>query len=69
MGDGYAPPTMNILETERLVLRRLTPADIEASLDVLGDPVAMEHYLYWTDRASLSDPPLAERAGKAPSGL
>jgi RimJ/RimL family protein N-acetyltransferase len=68
MGDGYAPPTLNILQTERLVLRRLTPADIEALLDVLGDPVAMEQCLHWTDRASLSDPPIAERAEKAPSG-
>ena len=40
-----------ILETARLRLRRLTPADEEALHRVLSDPIAMEHYPKPFDRA------------------
>jgi [ribosomal protein S5]-alanine N-acetyltransferase len=33
-----------ILETERLVFREFAPADADALLKVLGDPVAMQYY-------------------------
>jgi len=33
-----------ILETERLVLREFEPGDTDALLEVLGDPIAMQHY-------------------------
>jgi RimJ/RimL family protein N-acetyltransferase len=35
---------MTVLETERLLLRRMTPDDVDALLEVLGDPIAMVHY-------------------------
>jgi RimJ/RimL family protein N-acetyltransferase len=35
---------VTVLETERLVLRHLEPADAEAIYAVIGDPVAMEYY-------------------------
>lgn len=39
------PPTPKIIvRTERLVLRELTLDDVESLSEVLGDPVAMEHY-------------------------
>ena len=40
-----------ILETARLLLRRLTLADEEALHRVLSDPIAMEHYPKPFDRA------------------
>jgi RimJ/RimL family protein N-acetyltransferase len=33
-----------VLETPRLVLRRMTPDDLEPLLEVFGDPEAMRHY-------------------------
>ncbi len=33
-----------LVRTERLILRELTLDDVDALLEVLGDPVAMEHY-------------------------
>jgi RimJ/RimL family protein N-acetyltransferase len=33
-----------VLETERLTLRRMTPADLGALRAVLGDPLAMRYY-------------------------
>jgi RimJ/RimL family protein N-acetyltransferase len=33
-----------VLETERLWLRRMTLDDVDALLQVLGDPIAMVHY-------------------------
>jgi RimJ/RimL family protein N-acetyltransferase len=44
---------MTVLETDRLVLRRLTPADTDGLLAVLGDPVAMRHYPAAKDRAEV----------------
>jgi RimJ/RimL family protein N-acetyltransferase len=44
---------MNVLETERLVLRPLTLADADALLEVLGDPIAMEHYPAPKDRSGV----------------
>jgi len=35
---------VTVLETERLLLRRLTPADADALHRVLSDPIAMQHY-------------------------
>ena len=35
---------MEILQTERLVLRELEPGDVDALSEVLGDPVAMRYY-------------------------
>lgn len=35
---------MNILETNRLLLRELTLDDVDALNAILSDPVAMEHY-------------------------
>ena len=39
-----------ILETERLLLRRLQPGDVDAIFAVLGDPVAMQYYPRTFDR-------------------
>ncbi|HEV2489529.1 MAG TPA: GNAT family N-acetyltransferase [Candidatus Acidoferrales bacterium] len=33
-----------VIETERLLLRRMTPADADALFAVLGDPVSMRYY-------------------------
>ena len=33
-----------IATTDRLILRELTLDDVEGMFEVLGDPVAMEHY-------------------------
>jgi ribosomal-protein-alanine N-acetyltransferase len=33
-----------VVQTERLALRELSLADVDALLEVLGDPIAMEHY-------------------------
>ena len=33
-----------ILETERLLLRKLSPADVDALLAILGDPNTMLHF-------------------------
>ena len=44
---------MNVLETDRLALRPLTPADVDALIAVLGDPVAMVHYPAPKDRAAV----------------
>jgi RimJ/RimL family protein N-acetyltransferase len=33
-----------VIETERLMLRRLTAGDAEAIFEVIGDPVAMQYY-------------------------
>jgi RimJ/RimL family protein N-acetyltransferase len=33
-----------VIETERLLLRRMTPADADALFAVLGDPVSMKYY-------------------------
>ena len=41
---------MSILESDRLVLRALTLADTSGLLEVLGDPVAMQHYPAAKDR-------------------
>jgi RimJ/RimL family protein N-acetyltransferase len=46
-------PTMSVLETGRLVLRPLTFADADALIEVLGDPVAMEHYPAAKDQAQV----------------
>ena len=34
----------SILETERLLLRRLRPDDVDAIFAVIGDPIAMQYY-------------------------
>lgn len=39
-----AAPVALIIETERLLLRRMTPEDADALFAVLGDPVSMEYY-------------------------
>ena len=36
--------TGHALETERLLLRELEPDDVDALIEVLGDPVAMRYY-------------------------
>lgn len=33
-----------VMETERLLLRKLTPSDLEALVEVYGDPVAMRYF-------------------------
>ncbi|MDR3748005.1 MAG: GNAT family N-acetyltransferase [Acidobacteriota bacterium] len=33
-----------VIETERLLLRRMTPSDADAIFAVIGDPVAMQYY-------------------------
>ncbi len=38
MGEGL------ILETDRLLLRKFTPDDVDALAKVIGDPAAMEYY-------------------------
>jgi RimJ/RimL family protein N-acetyltransferase len=40
-----------ILETERLILRAYTPEDFESLLELLSDPVTMQHYSYPYDAA------------------
>jgi RimJ/RimL family protein N-acetyltransferase len=37
-------PAAIIARTARLTLRELTLADVDSLLEVLGDPIAMEHY-------------------------
>lgn len=44
-----------ILETERLVLRKYTLADVPALEAVLGDPIAMEFYPAPYDRQGVED--------------
>ncbi|MGA3052673.1 MAG: GNAT family N-acetyltransferase [Candidatus Korobacteraceae bacterium] len=39
-----------MLETERLILRRLRPEDADAIFAVLGDPIAMQYYPRTFDR-------------------
>lgn len=39
-----APAPAIIARTDRLILRELTLDDVDALFEVLGDPVAMEHY-------------------------
>ncbi len=39
-----------ILETERLMLRRLQPDDVDAIFAVIGDPIAMQYYPRRFDR-------------------
>lgn len=34
----------HVIETERLLLRRMTPEDADALFAVLGDPVSMKYY-------------------------
>src|SRR5271167_3863686 len=34
----------NVLETERLILRHLTPDDVDALFAIIGDPEAMKFY-------------------------
>jgi [ribosomal protein S5]-alanine N-acetyltransferase len=41
---------MTVTQTPRLLLRELTPADVDALLEVFADPVAMEHYPATKDR-------------------
>jgi RimJ/RimL family protein N-acetyltransferase len=38
------PARPTIVQTARLTLRELTPVDTDGLFDVLGDPIAMEHY-------------------------
>jgi ribosomal-protein-alanine N-acetyltransferase len=40
-----------VIETERLLLRELTPADVDGLLQIFGDPVAMWAYPSTKDRA------------------
>ncbi len=39
-----------VLETERLILRRLRPDDVDAIFAVIGDPVAMQYFPRTYDR-------------------
>jgi RimJ/RimL family protein N-acetyltransferase len=41
---GTSPESKIILETDRLMIREMTEADVEPLLKVLGDPVAMRYY-------------------------
>jgi len=48
-GDRNPPPgaasiATVVASTERLTIRELTLGDVEALFEVLGDPIAMEHY-------------------------
>ncbi len=45
-------PSRTILETERLRLREMTPADLEFLASLLGDPAVMRHYPAPLDRAA-----------------
>lgn len=49
MGQGV------VLETERLMLREFEPADTDALLRILGDPVAMQYYPAPFPRAEVDD--------------
>jgi [ribosomal protein S5]-alanine N-acetyltransferase len=44
-----------VLETERLLLRKLTINDVSALQEVLGDPIAMQWYPAPFDRASVGE--------------
>jgi [ribosomal protein S5]-alanine N-acetyltransferase len=44
-----------IAQTDRLILRELTPDDVDSLLEVLGDPIAMEHYPAPKTRAETED--------------
>jgi ribosomal-protein-alanine N-acetyltransferase len=44
-----------VLQTERLVLREFEPADTDALLEILGDPVAMRYYPAPFPRAEVDD--------------
>jgi RimJ/RimL family protein N-acetyltransferase len=46
---------MLILETERLVLERMTPADLDFLAGLLGDPEVMVHFPKPLDRAGAKD--------------
>lgn len=46
---------VTVLETERLVLRRLTPADTDGLLEIFGDPAAMWAYPSTKDRAQTEE--------------
>jgi [ribosomal protein S5]-alanine N-acetyltransferase len=42
--DGEAGSRRIVARTARLILRELTPDDLDPLFEVLGDPIAMEHY-------------------------
>lgn len=46
---------MERLETERLVLRQMTPDHVDHLLGILSDPVAMRHYPATKDRRETED--------------
>jgi RimJ/RimL family protein N-acetyltransferase len=46
---------MATLETERLVLRQMTPQDVDHLLGIFSDPVAMRHYPATKDRSETED--------------
>ncbi len=46
---------MQILETTRLILRELTPADVDPLALVLSDPETMRHYPVRFDRAAVEE--------------
>lgn len=46
--DAISTP-LPILETERLVVRQLTIADVDDATRIFGDPVVGEYTTWWTD--------------------
>jgi RimJ/RimL family protein N-acetyltransferase len=50
----YAAPVGDPVRTERLLLRDLEPDDLDALVEVLGDPVAMCYYPAPFDRARVA---------------
>src|SRR5215204_7569399 len=43
-GGSMRPMTDKVLETERMVLRRMEMADVDDLMDIFSDPVAMRYY-------------------------
>lgn len=42
--SGKTARTEPVIETKRLILRRMTPRDADALFGVLGDPLSMQYY-------------------------
>jgi [ribosomal protein S5]-alanine N-acetyltransferase len=47
--------THKVLETERMVLRRMTMSDVDDLMGIFSDPVAMRHYPATKSRAEAED--------------
>jgi ribosomal-protein-alanine N-acetyltransferase len=66
---GESGPPRIVVRTERLILRELTLRDADALFEVLGDPVAMEHYPAPKTREETGDWIRWARGGYARNGF